>query len=88
MAASASVEPQVCLHLGRRDFVVRSSSELTTKSDELLSRTIYLGAGLEKEKTALLCVLGAREDGEKELVLPRKDGAWVQGEHRELGWSA
>lgn len=29
---------------------------------------IYLGAGLEKEKTALLCVLGAREDGEKELV--------------------
>jgi putative transposase len=29
---------------------------------------IYLGAGLEKEKTALLCVLGAREDGEKELL--------------------
>jgi transposase-like protein len=29
---------------------------------------IYLGAGLEKEKTALLCVLGARQDGEKELV--------------------
>ena len=29
---------------------------------------IYLGAGLEKEKTALLCVLGAREDGEKEMV--------------------
>jgi transposase-like protein len=29
---------------------------------------IYLGAGLEKEKTVLLCVLGAREDGEKELV--------------------
>jgi len=29
---------------------------------------IYLGAGLEKEKTALLCILGAREDGEKELV--------------------
>jgi len=29
---------------------------------------IYLGAGIEKEKTALLCVLGAREDGEKELV--------------------
>ena len=29
---------------------------------------IYLGAGLEKEKTALLCVLGAREDGEKEFL--------------------
>ena len=29
---------------------------------------IYLGAGLEKEKTALLCVLGAREDGQKELL--------------------
>lgn len=29
---------------------------------------IYLGAGLEKEKTALLCILGATEDGEKELV--------------------
>jgi len=29
---------------------------------------IYLGAGIEKEKTALLCVLGARENGEKELL--------------------
>ena len=29
---------------------------------------VYLGAGLEKEKTVLLCVVGAREDGEKELI--------------------
>jgi putative transposase len=29
---------------------------------------VYLGAGVEKEKTALLCVVGAREDGEKELL--------------------
>lgn len=29
---------------------------------------IYLGAGMEKEKTALLCVLGTREDGVKELL--------------------
>ncbi len=29
---------------------------------------IYLGVGMEKEKTALLCILGAREDGEKELL--------------------
>ena len=29
---------------------------------------IYLSAGIEKEKTALLCVLGTREDGEKELL--------------------
>jgi transposase-like protein len=29
---------------------------------------IYVGAGMEKEKTALLCVLGAREDGVKELL--------------------
>ena len=29
---------------------------------------IYLAAGTEKEKTALLCILGAREDGEKELL--------------------
>jgi putative transposase len=29
---------------------------------------IYLGAGMEKEKTALQCILGAREDGEKELL--------------------
>ena len=29
---------------------------------------VYLGAGLEKEKTAILCVVGAREDGEKELL--------------------
>jgi putative transposase len=29
---------------------------------------VYLGAGLEAEKSALLCVLGAREDGTKELL--------------------
>ena len=29
---------------------------------------VYLGAGLEKEKTAFLCVVGARDDGEKELL--------------------
>jgi putative transposase len=29
---------------------------------------VYLGAGVEKEKMALLCVVGAREDGEKELL--------------------
>lgn len=29
---------------------------------------IYLGAGLETEKTALLCIVGAREDGTKELL--------------------
>jgi putative transposase len=29
---------------------------------------IYLGAGLEAERSALLCVLGAREDGTKELL--------------------
>lgn len=29
---------------------------------------IYLAAGAQKDKTALLCVLGAREDGEKELL--------------------
>lgn len=29
---------------------------------------IYLGAGIDKEKTALLCVLGAREDRERGLL--------------------
>ena len=29
---------------------------------------VYLDAGTEVEKTALLCVVGAREDGEKELL--------------------
>ena len=29
---------------------------------------VYLSAGAEQEKTVLLCVLGAREDGEKELL--------------------
>ncbi len=29
---------------------------------------VYLGAGVDREKTALLCVVGAREDGEKELL--------------------
>lgn len=29
---------------------------------------IYLGVGTEPEKTALLCILGAREDGQKELL--------------------
>jgi putative transposase len=27
-----------------------------------------LGAGLEREHSALLCILGAREDGSKELL--------------------
>ena len=29
---------------------------------------VYLGAGMDREKTALLCVVGAREDGVKELL--------------------
>ena len=29
---------------------------------------VYLGAGLERENSALLCVLGAREDGTKDLL--------------------
>ena len=29
---------------------------------------IYLGTGMEKEKTSLLCVLDPREDGENELL--------------------
>ena len=29
---------------------------------------VYLGAGVDREKTALLCVVGAREDGLKELI--------------------
>ena len=33
-----------------------------------LGRWGHLSAGAEQEKTVLLCVLGAREDGEKELL--------------------
>ncbi len=29
---------------------------------------VYLGDGVDREKTALLCVVGAREDGVKELI--------------------
>ena len=29
---------------------------------------VYLGAGGDREKTALLCVVGASEDGTKELL--------------------
>ena len=29
---------------------------------------MYLGVGSEEDKSALLCVLGAREDGVKELL--------------------
>ena len=29
---------------------------------------VYMKAGLEREKTVLLCILGAREDGKKELL--------------------
>ena len=35
---------------------------------------VYLGAGVDREKTALLCVVGAREDGVKELL---GMGAWL-----------
>ena len=46
---------------------------------------VYLGAGGDEEKTALLCVVGAREDGVKELF---GDGAGVPREYGELGWRA
>ena len=29
---------------------------------------VYLGVGVDREKTALLCVVGASEDGTKELL--------------------
>ena len=29
---------------------------------------VYLGVGVDREKSALLCVVGAREDGVKELL--------------------
>ena len=42
---------------------------------------VHLGAGVDREKAALLCVVGAREDGVKEL--PRY-GAWLSGEYGDL----
>ena len=43
---------------------------------------VCLGAGGDREKTALLCVVGVREDCDKELVGNR---VGLQGEHGELG---
>ena len=43
---------------------------------------VYLGAGVDREKTALLCVVGAREDGVKEL-LGMELG--LSGEHGRVG---
>jgi len=44
---------------------------------------IYVGCGQEREKTVLLCVLGAREDGSKELLALESTAAW-QGVFRSL----
>ena len=43
---------------------------------------VYLSAGAEQEKTALLCVLGAREDGEKGTA---GDGAGLPGRAPRVG---
>jgi transposase-like protein len=42
---------------------------------------VYLKAGLEREKTALLCVIGVSEDGTKECDIHRRR---IQGKHRFL----
>ena len=40
----------------------------TERRHRASSRPYYLGVGNEEEKAALLCVVGAREDGSKELL--------------------
>ena len=56
---------------------------------------VYLGAGLERENSALLCILGAREDGTKELLAMQlgyreSTASWseVLRDHRDRGLAA
>ena len=68
MALSANAIVRLKEHWGKEYEVWRSRFLGNHRYAYIWADGIYLGAGIEKEKTALLCVLGAREDGEKELL--------------------
>ena len=44
---------------------------------------VYLGAGVDREKTALLCVVGAREDGSRSKRSPEEE-AWQSDSRSHL----
>jgi putative transposase len=67
-ALSANTVVRLKERWGKEYEVWRSRPLCNHRYGYIWSDGIYLGAGIEKEKTALLCVLGAREDGEKELL--------------------
>ena len=67
-ALSANTVVRLKEHWGQEYQEWRQRSLGTNRYAYIWADGVYLSAGTEKEKTALLCVLGAREDGEKELL--------------------
>jgi len=50
------------------DYAAWQRRPITARYAYIYADGIYLGAGLEEEKSCLLVVIGAREDGQKELL--------------------
>ncbi len=50
------------------DYAAWQRRPITARYAYIYGDGIYLGAGLEEEKSCLLVVIGAREDGQKELL--------------------
>ncbi len=67
-ALSANTVVRLKEHWGQEYQEWRQRSLGTSRYAYIWADGVYLAAGSEKEKTALLCILGAREDGEKELL--------------------
>ena len=67
-ALSANTVVRLKEHWGQEYQEWRQRSLGTNRYAYIWADGVYLAAGTEKEKTALLCILGAREDGEKELL--------------------
>ena len=71
MGEQATLSPSTIIRLKaewQAEYAAFRSRPLTSRYAYLWADGIYLGAGLEPETSCLLVVIGAREDGRKELL--------------------
>ena len=71
MGEAATLSASTIVRLKERweqEYAVWRTRPITARYAYLWADGIYLGAGLEKEHSCLLVVIGAREDGSKELL--------------------
>lgn len=71
VGATAALSPNTILRLKdewRQEYEAWKQRPLTERYAYIWSDGLYLKAGLEHEKTAVLVIIGVREDGQKELL--------------------